>query len=153
VGVVPDLQRPEHEGAVGQHHLVGDAVEEEDPGASVLEVAAEPLAHRGNAHRPILAELVARGPGLGVADLPEAVDERIALVIPREREKGGALLGRDEDVHLFQPGAVLLGERLGEQGCREKEKEEREEPHPLSPSPGWGQGRNGRGGQGVRSQG
>jgi hypothetical protein len=61
---------------------------------------------------PAVLELVAPGFRVGVADLPEALNEGVALVVLLDRQESGAFLLGDEQRHLLEPGSLLGGEPL-----------------------------------------
>ncbi len=109
-GVVPDLQRPEDRGAGRDEHRDRGAVEEEDLDPFVVEVAAPLRARLLDAGLPAVAELVARRGLVLVARLPEAVDERVPLIVLVQGEEGGPLVVGHQELDLFEPLLVLLGE-------------------------------------------
>ena len=61
---------------------------------------------------PGVAQLVARGVRVGVARLPEALDEGVALVVLLQREEGRALVLGQDRRDLREPLPVLRRERL-----------------------------------------
>ena len=88
--VGPDLERQDGLGAARAEDVAGLAVNQQDVGA-VLGDVAEALAGQLETLVPGVAQLVARGLGEGIADVPEALDEVVSLVVAGQREEDLAL--------------------------------------------------------------
>ena len=88
--VVPDLDRPDDgRSSATRCRPSGGAVEQQHAGAVVLAGRRTRSAPASSRCLPALPELVAGGVRVGVARLPEPLDEGVALVVLLEREEGG----------------------------------------------------------------
>ncbi len=89
-----------------------------DVGRAVQEVVARPfvvraveqLADHGEPLVPVLPELVAGGVGVGVARLPELLDEGVPLVVLGQAEEGLDLVVRQQQQDLLDPLPVVGGQ-------------------------------------------
>ncbi len=130
----PDVHRPER-GAPRLEPCGRGAVEQEEPRPLLVE-AGELLPRLGEARLPGVARLVARRVRVGVAHLPELLDESVALVVLLELEEGRALGGREDRLDLLEPLAVLRrqiggnGGRSRRGGRRQRQRQGRQQPRP-----------------------
>src|SRR4051812_36622693 len=112
--------------------LLGLAVEEDDPGAVVLEIAVA-LAGGLGPLLPAHPQLVDGRLRERIAHVPEAADEGVALIVLLEPQERRPLLRADQRRHLLQPRLIArrqigrdrrLGWRSGEGRERQGEGED-----------------------------